>query len=244
MSSFYNNISPANVAGQHSASPEMFYGTDPKLDTGSYQSNSHNMYYENESCAYGFNNYQPYPFYDRINSQNPSEPVNLVGGKQNMNCANGNVYNHYQNVQNFGEQGQTYTNFPCERTSSCSVKTEQNCIPTPPPSYPPSDIQPQSQPHSMLSQNHQISNVSPHNQPYSNMNGYSHHQNMTVYPWMRSISGGKVDCYLFVYVCLSIDMIPNFSICIMYICKCKSGCRYQSIKRCVYWEAGWININC
>lgn len=234
MSSFYNNISPANVAGQHSASPEMFYGTDPKLDTGSYQSNSHNMYYENESCAYGFNNYQPYPFYDRINSQNPSEPVNLVGGKQNMNCANGNVYNHYQNVQNFGEQGQTYTNFPCERTSSCSVKTEQNCIPTPPPSYPPSDIQPQSQPHSMLSQNHQISNVSPHNQPYSNMNGYSHHQNMTVYPWMRSISGGKVDCYLFVYVCLSIDMIPNFSICIMYICKCKSGCRYQSIKRCVY----------
>ena len=196
MSSYLNNILPAHMAATtgHNSS-EMFYPRSEKsLDShhhsgGYHNSNSHNMCYDTETA---FGNYNScYPMYERLEGNNQIQPMNLVSKHQGFcHTGNGSLY-PYQTSHNFNSSNhiQGLSAYPDER-SQC-VKSEDNCIPTPPPNYPHHEQHPGVV--GQLSLSGPDLNTHPHltTNPAA-LNGLSQ-QNMAVYPWMRAaVNGGNI----------------------------------------------------
>lgn len=186
MSSYFGNILPAHMSG-NSGPTEVFYPrTETKLDTGNFHTSSHNMCFDNENGSYGMGNYNYYPtMYDRIDSHNQLQPMNLVS-KQPGYChgGNGTIY-QYQNTHNYGNhiQGNLYQ----DERPSC-IKSEENCIPTPPPSYP--SIHEQHHQSQMTISGQELHHPHLGNNPAA-LNGISQ-QNMQVFPWMRAAMNGGI----------------------------------------------------
>ncbi|OWF34070.1 homeobox protein Hox-D4a-like isoform X1 [Mizuhopecten yessoensis] len=194
MSSYLGNLLPAHMAANAGHS-DVFYpraekSADNHHSAGYHTTSTHNMCYENENSTYSMGNYNCYPMYERLDSQNQIQPMNLVA-KQQGYCpgGNGSIY-PYQNSHNFSHSNHLHGISPYQDDRPSCVKTEEGCIPTPPPTYPLHEQ------HQSVGQIPSISGqeLNPHH-PHlstnpSSINGISQ-QNMAVYPWMRAaVNGG------------------------------------------------------
>ncbi|KAK3105415.1 hypothetical protein FSP39_024729 [Pinctada imbricata] len=194
MSTYYGGIMPAHLPGSGSGGPtDVYYPRAEKVvDTGGFHGTSHPMCYDNDNPAsYQMSSYSCYPnvydhrFEHSHISNNQLQPMNLVAKQAGLVHGTNGLYTHpaYPGTQNFSTQGLPFS----EDRQNC-VKSDDSCIPTPPPNY---------QIHGEQGhQNH--GHLSIHSSDLSHrMNGLSHphSQNMQVFPWMgacTTLNGAEV----------------------------------------------------
>ena len=210
MNTYYGSVVSAHIPPINGGQTDIYFGNEGKLLENNFHSNPQNMCYENDNHnSYGMNSYHGFQQnFDRHENTGHNRLVNLPN-KQTSNpyCNNMNGY-VYQNPNTFMNSCNGNVNV---NTNTCSppglgapfhedrfatdrlgnVKSEENCIPTPPPN-----------------------NFSPHEHTYNHINNNLHHgisptdisshNTMTgspplpqhcngmmnnPYPWMRQLPG-------------------------------------------------------
>ncbi|KAL3836047.1 hypothetical protein ACJMK2_021500, partial [Sinanodonta woodiana] len=210
MSTYYSNILPAHVP-PNTGQTDVYYGNEGKLDPGqNFYSANQNMCYESESHnSYQHGNYQGYQQqYDRLDSVSGNNRLTSLPTKQGSPYGNNNTYYQYPNYQNFhnysepisANTGQFNTNERVIGNRQNALKTEENCIPTPPPNFSLHEQQSYTNNHTVTHTGISPPGLSPNDLGHPNLrtspgiqptcNGFMH-QGMGVYPWMRQINGAS-----------------------------------------------------
>ena len=205
MSAYYNNIMPAHMPA-NSGPTEVFYGSENGKFDNFHTSSTQNMCFENDNHnSYGVTNYHGFSHqnnFDRLEHGSHTRLMNTINAKQPFGS---NINGYYQYPNNFinscnGESPQNMVQFVEDRVISDrlnNLKSEDSCIPTPPPTFSPHE-------HSFNNNSHPV--LSPQDLSHSNMNTSptlpQHCNGMmssSMYPWMRQIPGGEYHCLFFYY---------------------------------------------
>lgn len=211
MNSYYNSVVPAHMPHMNTGQTDAFYGHEGKSHSVdiNYHSNSQNMCYENETGnSYGMTNYHGFhqTSYDKFDSGGHSRIMNL-SAKQIPPFSNNGYY--YQNTNSYLNSCNVNTNvnvnvssgsppgmgqYPDERhvhDRLNNLKSEENCIPTPPPNT----FSPHEQSFNHINNNPAHHGLSPTDMLHNNMSSsppIPQHCNGMMgnpYPWMRQLPG-------------------------------------------------------
>lgn len=199
MNAYYNNIMPAHIGPTNTGPTELYYGNENNKFENFHNHNStnQNMCLENENQnTYGVTNFSAgfhhQNNFDRLAHNGHTRLMNTINAKEPFN---GNINGYYQYPNNYinscnGENSQTaerMAQFMEDRVISdrFNLKSEDNCIPTPPPTFSPHE-------HSFNNNSHPVG-LSPE-LSHPNMNTSptlpQHCNGMmssSMYPWMRQI---------------------------------------------------------
>nr|APD15702.1 homeobox hox lox5 [Nucula tumidula] len=219
MNSYYDNILPAHIGNNPAMQEAYYGTSETKVtsDVG-FHSNPNNTCYEIEKSSCGMvANFQHFPYYDRMDRIERLDPhcrdVPLVSKHQNAYATNGPVYSQYSNLQNFVSEhpnhNVSYTdnrlshmidnrlnpiaenrlNSIVDNRLNPIVKNEEDCIPTPPPSFSMHEASHHPNHHGGLSpQDFSPTGVGIHPHPPGYVNGMLQ-PNSQVFPWMRTMAG-------------------------------------------------------
>ena len=190
---------PAHIGPANSGPTELYYGNENSKFENFHNHNStnQNMCLENENQnTYGVTNFSGFPHqnnFDRLGHNGHTRLMNNINAKEPFN---GNINGYYQYPNSYinscnGENSQTaerMAQFMEDRVISdrFSLKSEDNCIPTPPPTYSPHEHSFNNNSHPGLSPelSHPNLNTSPTLPQHCNSMMSS-----SMYPWMRQIPG-------------------------------------------------------
>ena len=200
MSAYYSNIMPAHMPA-NSGPTELFYGNENGKFDNFHNSSNQNMCFDNENHnSYGVSTYSGFHHqnnFDRLEHGGHTRLMNTINSKQPFGT---NINGYYQYPNNYinscnGDSSQTVdrmAHFVEDRLVSDrlnNLKSEDNCIPTPPPTFSPHE-------HSFNNNTHPV--LSPQDLSHTNMNTSptlpQHCNGMmsnSMYPWMRQIPGGR-----------------------------------------------------
>ena len=198
MNAYYNNIMPAHIGPTNTGPTELYYGNENNKFENFHNSTNQNMCLENENQnTYGVTNFsggfQHQNTFDRLAHNGHTRLMNTINAKEPFN---GNINGYYQYPNNYinscnGETSQTVermAQFMEDRVISdrFNLKSEDNCIPTPPPTYSPHEHSFNNNSHPGLSPelSHPNMNTSPTLPQHCNGMMSS-----SMYPWMRQIPG-------------------------------------------------------
>lgn len=201
MSAYYSNIMPAHMPA-NSGPTELFYGNENGKFDNFHNSSNQNMCFDNENHnSYGVSNYSGFHHqnnFDRLEHGGHTRLMNTINSKQPFGT---NINGYYQYPNNYinscnGDSSQTVdrmAHFVEDRLVSDrlnNLKSEDNCIPTPPPTFSPHE-------HSFNNNTHPV--LSPQDLSHTNMNTSptlpQHCNGMmsnSMYPWMRQIPGAEI----------------------------------------------------
>ncbi|XP_045210344.2 homeobox protein Hox-B7-B-like [Mercenaria mercenaria] len=209
MNSYYNSVVPAHMPSMNSGQTDAFYGQEGKshnVDIG-YHSNSQSMCYENESGnSYGMTNYHGFhqTSYDKFDSAGHGRIMNLSAKQMPPFGSNGY---YYQNANNYLNSCNVNSNVNVNLSSNSppgigqypderhvhdrlnNLKSEENCIPTPPPNT----FSPHEQSFNHINNNPTHHGLSPTDIVHNNMSSsppIPQHCNGMMgnpYPWMRQL---------------------------------------------------------
>lgn len=205
MNSYYNSVVPAHMP-MNTGQTDTFYGHEGKSMDVNFHSNSQSMCFENDTVnSYGMSNYHGFhqSSYDKLDSGGHSRIMNL-SAKQMPPFSNGY---YYQNANNYLNSCNVNTNANLSSGSPpglvqfsddrhvhdrlSNLKSEENCIATPPPNT----FSPHEQSFNHINNNPSHHGLSPTDMVHNNMSAsppISQHCNGMMgnpYPWMRQLPG-------------------------------------------------------
>lgn len=215
MNSYYNSVVPAHVP-LNTGQTDNYYGQEGKCMDINYHSNSQNMCYDNEPVnSYGMSSGYPgfHQNFDKLDAGSGHSRIMNLSAKQMPPYANNGYY--YQNSGNYLSSCNVNSNmsngspptvmgsqYPDDRHvqdrlgKSDYLKSEENCIPTPPPN----NFSPHEHGFSHMNNNPAHHGISPSDMVHNNMNTsptMPQHCNGMMgnpYPWMRQLPGTSKQC--------------------------------------------------
>lgn len=212
MNSYYNTVVPAHMP-MNGGQTDTFYGQEGKSMDINYHSNSQNMCYDNESVnSYGMPNYHGFhqSGYDKLSDPGGHGRIMNLSGKQVPHIGtNGYFYqnsNSYLNSCNVNANSNVNINTGSPPTMGQfsddrhvhdrinNLKSEESCIPTPPPNT----FSPHEQSFNHINNNPSHHGLSPTEMVHNNIGGsppIGQHCNGMMpnpYPWMRQLPGTYV----------------------------------------------------